>query len=458
MDQSDPGGGPAKRKEDKPSRPRTRAAKCGPNGANNTSNSASRPEPQATPRVNDLGAKKTRKKRLKKAKEPSNEKRFAEIAKLVRRYIPITVNGLAVSSILHPKPQEDANAAFHAPAKKLLKLEKLAIISAHIRRIADKNPELPLYLGFILVPSDPDFPFKLELLHFNLTIPAQYARSSTVLPSLLVLNTDIPRGYAVNIERMYSDITRLALGGSVDNPELVLVNGKGLLSQIQTLDRNLESALKQEMRATVKFVSFKRTPAPPIPPPSPKPTPQRPENPVQKHVAPSPAPLLKEAQKARSASIERMCAKLGAHVRLFHRSATEERYKVHVPVASTHLPRLWTFENDAVDVLLSIPEDFPENNPTVSIATNFSNNLMTAKRIKLEAQDLSLLGLVEEARGAEKNFRVDVSEYLKKQTFSTRSAPLFFVSLINWVTNNLEWLLKPREEYVGWETLMTKIR
>lgn len=418
----------------------------------------------------DLKARKPRRRPGKKTNESAEDRRFGEVSKLIKRYIPITVNGLAVSSILHPKPssdQKDGEGAKHEPPlKKLTKAEKLKIIASHIRRIIDIDPKQPLYLSFILIPSDPDFPFELELLNFNLTIPSIYPKSSSTIPSLLVLNTDIPRGYAVNIERLYADIARLALGVSIANEELELVNGKGLLSQIQTLDKNLEVALKQEKRATMKFVSFKHS--------SPSPVPTAEKNTERKEQKkpdlaketdlkalqrkPVVSHRLKEAQDARTLAVERMCAKLGSAVRLFHRSDKEERYKVLVPVVGNTLPQLWSFENSTLDVFIAIPEDFPEANPKVNIAANFSNNLMVAKKAKLEAQGLSLLKLVEEARNAEKNFKANILEWLDGQSEATRSETLFLVTLVNRIANDLQFLLQPKNEYLEWIALTQELK
>lgn len=420
----------------------------------------------------DLNSRRLRNRPGKKSKEPAEDRRLGEVSKLIKRYIPITVNGLAVSSILHPKPssnQKDGEDVKHQPpVKKLSKAEKLTIITSHIRRVIDKDPKQPLYLSFILIPSDPDFPFELELLNFNLTIPGTYPKSSSTVPSLLVLNTDIPRGYAVNIERLYADIARLALGVNINNPELALVNGKGLLSQIQTLDKYLEIALKQEKKATMKFVSFKHSS--PSPAPTSEESTQRKE---QKKLEPSKDTLsnlkaqqiktvgshrLKGAQDARNLVVERMVSKLGSLVRLFYKSDKEERYKILVPVIGNKSPQLWSFENETIDVFVSIPEDFPEINPKVNIAANFSNNLMVAKRSKLEARGLSLLKLVEEARSAEKNFKSNINEWLDEQSQSTRSEPLFLVTLVNRIANDLQYLLQPKSEYLQWQILSQELK
>src|SRR4051812_10106310 len=53
-------------------------------------------------------------------------------------------------------------------------------------------------LVFSLIPSDPDFAFDLEKLQCDLRIPAAYPVQQ---PRLLVKNTEIPRGFAINVEK-----------------------------------------------------------------------------------------------------------------------------------------------------------------------------------------------------------------------------------------------------------------
>lgn len=494
--------GPKITKEGKRTRNRNRPPKKGPKRTGKGKNPAFEDSLLRQAKGEDVGTEKVRAKHQKRPKELSEDRRFAEVAKLIKRYIPITVNGLAVSSILHPKRLSDepkggeGNARGTATRdvsierdlstetktetesvtpskalpkekdrvipKRLSKAEKLSIIGTHIRKLVEKDPKQPLYLSFILIPSDPDFPFDLALLNFNLTIPSTYPQNSSSLPSLLVLNAEISRGYAVNIERLYADIARLALGGTVSTPDLALVNGKGLLSQIQTLDKYLEYALKQEKRPTMKFVTFRHSSPSPSPVPAKKGSDTKE---AKKDVTKSKSsnkeknvvgPILKEAQDARNLAVERMCAKLASVVRLFHRSTTEERYKVLIPCSGTltRLPKLWRFENELIDVFISIPANFPDVNPKANIATNFSNNLMVAKRTKLEGQGFSLLRLVEEARVAEKNFRTNIQDWLDTQSLVTRADPLFLVTLINWIANNLQWILLSEADFVVWKQLM----
>ncbi|KAL7622232.1 hypothetical protein AAE478_007735 [Parahypoxylon ruwenzoriense] len=98
-------------------------------------------------------------------------------------------------------------------------------------------------LLFQLKPSDPDFPFELDYLECELRVPASYPEKP---PLLRVKNRNIPRGFAVNIERGWD---RLAHENK-DSTLLALTNG---------LDKNLEVFLSERKSETVTLLSFKDT-------------------------------------------------------------------------------------------------------------------------------------------------------------------------------------------------------
>ncbi|KAK2055790.1 hypothetical protein LY76DRAFT_176567 [Colletotrichum caudatum] len=98
-------------------------------------------------------------------------------------------------------------------------------------------------LLFRIKPSDPDFPFELEHLQCELRVPEDYPDAA---PVLRVQNSDIPRGFGINIERGWEALVR-------DRP------GATLLALTHALDKNLESFLSEQEAATVKLVSFKET-------------------------------------------------------------------------------------------------------------------------------------------------------------------------------------------------------
>jgi len=129
------------------------------------------------------------------------------------------------------------------------------------RRYSPKESELAngdASLFFYLKPSDPDFPFDLDYLELDLRIPASYPVEA---PELLVKNSDIPRGFAINIEKGWDRLVREKRGAT-------------LLTLTNALDKNLESFLSEQKAETVKLVTFKAStpePASKAPLPAPKP-------------------------------------------------------------------------------------------------------------------------------------------------------------------------------------------
>ncbi|KAI1768579.1 hypothetical protein GGR53DRAFT_477569 [Hypoxylon sp. FL1150] len=98
-------------------------------------------------------------------------------------------------------------------------------------------------LQFQLKPSDPDFPFELEYLECELQVPASYPEK---VPVLRVKNKDIPRGFAVNIERGWMKLVQ-------ENQTSTL------LALTNALDKNLEAFLSERKTETVTLLSFKDT-------------------------------------------------------------------------------------------------------------------------------------------------------------------------------------------------------
>ncbi|OBR02814.1 CHY zinc finger domain-containing protein [Colletotrichum higginsianum IMI 349063] len=97
-------------------------------------------------------------------------------------------------------------------------------------------------LVFRIKPSDPDFPFELEHLECELAVPGDYPEA---VPVLRVRNSDIPRGFGINIERGWDRLVHERRGAT-------------LLSLTYALDKNLESFLSEQEVATVKLVNFNK--------------------------------------------------------------------------------------------------------------------------------------------------------------------------------------------------------
>ncbi|CAJ2505337.1 Uu.00g127310.m01.CDS01 [Anthostomella pinea] len=98
-------------------------------------------------------------------------------------------------------------------------------------------------LAFQLKPSDPDFPFELDYLDCELQVPASYPEKPA---ALRVKNGDIPRGFALNIERGWERLVREKQGTT-------------LLALTNALDKNLEVFLSEQKAETVTLLSFRDT-------------------------------------------------------------------------------------------------------------------------------------------------------------------------------------------------------
>lgn len=381
-----------------------------------------------------------RKNKPSTPESPEQDFRYLEIVKLVKRHIPITINGLAVEKIILLQTENQENVPKRAKAE---------IVMNHVLRLIKRDATQPLYLSFMIPPVE-DFPFELETLKFNLTVPPNYPRDTRELPSIIVLNSDIPRGFSINIERGFREIATVARLKKKIESDITLVDGKGLLSQVQTLIKHLEDFLKQEKRQTMKFVSFKpnevvssgqasRETTPVVVPPTPPPEPPAP------HIS-------SETDVLRNKYIDEMCTKLAHHVKLFHKSAKEIRYKVIVPVAGKKVPWLWNFQNNHADIFLAIPIEYPDVVPSFSIPTNFSTNLLVAKKVGLDKTDKSLVEITQEAKAFEKNFKMNVESWIKTQ----KGLPL--VDAVNFVSNNIEVMGLPPKDYTGIVELMAEAR
>ncbi|KAG0292615.1 hypothetical protein BGZ96_003950 [Linnemannia gamsii] len=119
-----------------------------------------------------------------------------------------------------------------------------------------------------IVPSDPDFPYEINSLHVLLVVPKSYPTKPC---SVLVLNRDIPKGFATNLERGFD--------------QAATQQQKSLLAHLNWLDVNMEHLLQKPPAPTIRFIghaninssnsttgksaSVKETSSPVLPPPLP---------------------------------------------------------------------------------------------------------------------------------------------------------------------------------------------
>ncbi|KAF3119725.1 hypothetical protein TWF703_003077 [Orbilia oligospora] len=87
-----------------------------------------------------------------------------------------------------------------------------------------------------------DFPYDLDALRVELSIPQEYPKADAEGPSIKILNEDVPKGHQFNIERGFSNLVRSASKTT------------RLLDLINNLDKRLEEFLSSEKAATFKIV------------------------------------------------------------------------------------------------------------------------------------------------------------------------------------------------------------
>jgi hypothetical protein len=153
-------------------------------------------------------------------------------------------------------------------------------------------------LKFKLAPSDPDFPFDLPFLDCSLTIPSSYPEAK---PSLRITNSEMPRGFQLNVERGFDQII-------ADSPNATL------LGVFNRLDRQLEILLSGEKAETVKIVrNAPRAEAQTQShPPAQTPKPQQPATARSTRPAPTfTVEQKQQAEKKRQSDIRQLVARLG---------------------------------------------------------------------------------------------------------------------------------------------------
>ncbi|CUM46053.1 uncharacterized protein AC631_02179 [Debaryomyces fabryi] len=400
--------------------------------SNRTSRNNGRHRPSKS-KSSAIAEKKTNKK-TSKPRDINSDYKVLEIFKLIRKFKPVTINGIPVTNILKQEEkkekEEEQKSIIHAEETNQSKEKKQKqaknkiqndVLKSYITRIFTNQPNKPIYFSFVIKPSDPDFPFDLESLKLSLCIPYTYPYNKESKPSIYILNDEIPKGFAVNIELGYKRIVEIAMNNETDE-EIELVSGKGLLSQLQTLDKYLELFLKQKKRDTIKFVKLKKKTTPQMhmldtPSSSPVPTP--------KSISPSPSPSPVISDQ-RNQLIGEMINKLGPNVKLLKKNPTT-KYKIILPVHAEHTdnplkpvpPEIWNLHG-SLEIFLNIPFNYPESKLTITIPTNFSEHLLAKHG---DIKDLQTIKLTEQ--NVVRNFGA----------YKFRDVNLTFV--INWFGNYL---------------------
>ncbi|CUM68629.1 uncharacterized protein PRCAT00006356001 [Priceomyces carsonii] len=315
-----------------------------------------------------------------KPKEIKNDYKYLEVVKLVKSIQPVTINGVRTDAILEQaqkslqsSKQHDPTEPFPSSSKNRKRSTNVSLISSSLEDFFVRHPSSPLYLSFVIENLDPDFPYDLPFLQITLCIPTTYPYKNEK-PHIVVLNDDIPRGFAANVEKGFERIANIALGA--EDEDIKLVNGRGLLSQIQTLNRYLEFFLKQKSRPTVTFVKPKS------------------KRQVQyNETLGSKQTHLKNGKSVSSKVIFNLLpstTEIGYRQRLinevidrkislklFKKNSHQSVYKLQLPIRSndSSIPEIWRMRQ-TIDVFLTIPIDYPKNECKLSIPESFSKNIL----------------------------------------------------------------------------------
>ncbi|RPA96713.1 hypothetical protein L873DRAFT_1693554, partial [Choiromyces venosus 120613-1] len=193
-------------------------------------------------------------------------------------------------------------------------------ISQVLRRFECRGQVADTEITVSISPSDPDFPYDIKQLVFKLSVPTTYPESLNALPSIKVINEDIPMGFRTNIERGFDGLATRREDAT-------------LLDLLNSLDKCLEGFLATERVETLKIV--RNTSQPTSLQPSRSQTPLTTAQPLK----PSPPPLMAfpvdnstpEEASAAGSRREREIHRLEARMRgssVFRKSEDGTRYTI----------------------------------------------------------------------------------------------------------------------------------
>jgi hypothetical protein len=155
-----------------------------------------------------------------------------------------------VPKTLQERLERESDPSIRAQLVRDMEVSQVLTRYAPVTKINFGNGEISL--NFVIVPSDPDFPFDLSELSLELTIPPTYPVSREI--NINVLNKELPAKY---IDRIRNEFRRKARE-----------SGLCLLDLIKWLDRQLESFFidkQTEPSMAIRFVNPKTELSFPIP-------------------------------------------------------------------------------------------------------------------------------------------------------------------------------------------------
>lgn len=206
-------------------------------------------------------------------------------------------------------------------------------------------------LDFALAPSDPDFPFALDALLCSLIVPPGYPGPDPASrPTLRIRNKDIPRGFAVNVERGFDALARERRNAT-------------LLGLMTALDHNLELFLSEKRAETVTFVANADKRHLPAPPGQPAPPASPPTDAEALRIASASDPMdvftpadQADAQRRRETETRQLEARLGRMV-LFQKS--EDGLEYTLPIEPRKRSELPGSLRGVRTVRLRVPQPYP---------------------------------------------------------------------------------------------------
>ena len=368
----------------------------------------------------------------------SKSLRFLQVSKLMRAFKPVTINGNSAKSVIKQVKEIESDNPDHF--KRYKNHVRLSYLQKYLLDYMKDKLESPIYLSLRIKPSDPEFPYDLEKLNINLSIPSGFPEDKSQRPKISVLNEEIPRGFAYNVEAGFQRIVDIAQGTTKDD-EIALVDGIGLTSMILTLDKYLELFLKQEKKETIKFVKTKKK-SPPL-------TSSKPQQNVQPRQQPNLKTKTNNKPKVdprlllqRKKLLEEMCYKLNGSVR----PLKDEVYRATIPVLQDTAPELWKL-NGNIDLMLTVPQTYPTDKITVSLRNNFNENLVIKH---CQEDQFEMVKIIKQYKKYEKNMIGNVKSY----DFETEN----LTAILNYLTNNIDKFVLDPEDFKNYNVLVNKLK
>lgn len=256
----------------------------------------------------------------------------------------------------------------------------------------DEDSEDATLLHFSFHPSDPDFPFDLPKgLICVLHVLYAYPQTTDEPPRLAVKNSDMSRGYQINVERGFAKIVQ-----SSPRPDL--------LAWLKEFDKQLEDYLIEQKADTITFVPNTKTPARVIPPATQtsQVTAKKPDNLPPRQISP-PKPTYTAAQREQASvrhqgETHQLTARLGRQP-LFQKIDFLDSISYTLPISPRKPSELPVPLQSIRTVKLVVPSLYPLEPCTIEILEVSKEAARKteqgfARKARGDGKDMNLLSLV----------------------------------------------------------------